>query len=116
MAENDCKSKVCRARLHTVLGEVQKSNQIVRSLTIILEEDRVAAARHVLHLEALRKYQIDNHKSALTMEDVENLYEEGEVLEKPDVVMGNDNQISLTSQSLSFTGFTDSDSDYIPTS
>ena len=56
------------------------------------------------------------------MTDVEKLYEEGLVLENPDVDMQGDNPTitqpstnqSVTSESLLFTGFSDSDSDYIP--
>jgi hypothetical protein len=122
---SNCKSEVCKARLYTVLGEVQKVNQIVRFLTASIEEQRISAARQILHLKALGKYQIDNHLDTITSADIEKLYEEGIVLENPDVDMGdvNDNPTiagptsshqSLTSQSLSFNGFTDSDSDYIP--
>lgn len=94
-----------------------------------MEEERISATRHIIHLQALRKYQVDNHKSALTPADVEKLFEEGVVMENPDVDMADDNptitgsnastitgpnNASLTSQSLSFNGFSDSDSDYIP--
>jgi hypothetical protein len=104
------------------LGEVQKANQIIRSLLSTVEEERVSAARHILHLQALRKYQLDNNKDVLTLADIEKLYEEDVILENPDVDMDDDNPAitgpstnrSLTAQSLSNNGFTDSDSDYVP--
>lgn len=116
---SDCKSEVCKARLHAVLAEVKKANQAIRSPLIWIEEERMAAARHILHLKALRKYQTDNKKNALSATDVEHIFEEGIVLENPDAEMednpiaGPSNQ-SFTSQSLSYAGFTDSDSDYVP--
>ena len=117
---SDCKSKVCRARLQSVLGEVYKANQVVRTLITGIEEERVETTRHILHLKALRKYQTDKKKNALTTADVKKLFDEGTVLENFDVEM-NDRPIagpstnqSLTSQSLSYNGFTDGDSDYIP--
>lgn len=117
---SDCKSKVCHARLQSVLGEVHKANQVVRTLITGIEENRIETTRHILHLKALRKYQTDKKKNALTPADVEKLFDEGTVLENFDVEM-NDRSIagpstnrSLTSQSLSYNGFTDGDSDYIP--
>jgi hypothetical protein len=86
-----------------------------------IEDNRISAARHVLHLQALKKYQLEKHKTGLSMSDVEKLYEEGRVIENPDVEMqenipsaGPNPDKSFTSQSLSFNGFSDTDSDYIP--
>ena len=116
----DCKSKVCKARLLCVLGEVQKSNQAIRGLISGIEEERISAARHILHLKTIRQYQIAKKKNVLTSEDIEKLYEEGPVMENPDVQMddtpiaGPSTNQSLTSQSLSYNGFSDSDSDYVP--
>jgi hypothetical protein len=113
-----CKSNACKDRLYSVLGEVQKCNQIIRTLMTAMEEDRVAAARHILHLKALKNYQLAKNKTTLSMSDVQKLYDEGIVIENPDVEMGEAGPStadkSLTPQSLSFNGFSDSDSDYIP--
>ena len=98
-------------------GEVQKANQVVRSFITTMEEDRVNAARHILHLEALQEYQLKQKKKALSPIDVEKLFEEIEFLDNPQVISlvnGPSTNRSLTSQSLSFNGFSDSDSDYIP--
>jgi hypothetical protein len=127
---DDCKSPVCKARLYAVLGEVRKANQIARSLIIAMEEDRVSATRHILHLNALRKYQTNNKKHALTETDVKALYEASEARDI-DMDVANRTTVgpsanqslttsvpstnqSLTPQSLSFNGFSSSDSDYIP--
>ena len=88
---SDCKSQVCKDRLGCVLGEVQKANQNVRSFFVEIEEQRISATRHILHLKALNKYKIDNNLSALSQDDVEKLFEEGIVLEKPDHVDMDDN-------------------------
>lgn len=126
---NPCKSRVCRDRLHSVLGEVKKANQAVRSLTMSMQEDRVKATRHIQHLKVLRQYQHANHKSSLTPTDVENLLhlaggKDEAILEVvSDVEMlasagpgsgGPSTNRSLTPQSLSMGGYSDSDSDYIP--
>jgi hypothetical protein len=82
-----------------------------------IEDDRVSAARHVLHLKALKQYQKKTRKTALTSEDIETMYNEGRVMESEnhDVEMEDSSQNqSFTPQSLSFNGFSDSDSDYIP--
>jgi hypothetical protein len=117
-AVNACRSGACRDRLRAVLGEVQKANQAVRALMDAMETDRASATRHILHLKALRKYQLEIKANALTQLDVENLYDEARVIENPDVEMDDEKpsagQCTLTSQSLSFTGFSDSDPDYIP--
>ncbi len=121
---NACKSRVCRDRLHSVLGEVKKANQIVRSLMIGMQEDRVKASRHIQHLKALRQYQHTHHKNSLTPTDVEDLlYEAGgsgeailEVVSDVEMLAsaGPSTNRSLTPQSLSMGGYSDSDSDYIP--
>jgi hypothetical protein len=128
---NACESEVCKERLHTVLSQIQLANQAVRSLLIQVEEERLSATRHLLHLDALTKYRIDNNLDALAPEDVKKffeedvkrMYEKRRVLsEEPDVEMQGENPTitapstnnSLTSQSLSFNGFSDSDSDYVP--
>jgi hypothetical protein len=115
---NACKSYICSDRLHAALGEVKKANQVVRSFVITMEEARIKATRHILHLHALRQYLADIKQSALDLVDVENLYNESLVIENSDVEMQDENETSepntLTSQSLSFNGFSDSDSDYIP--
>ena len=81
-----------------------------------LEDDRVSADRHVLHLQALEDYQESTGKRVLTEADVKRLYEKS--IEKPDAKMedntGPSTNQSLTSQSLSFNGFSDTDSDYVP--
>jgi len=105
-----------------LFGEVQKANQVVRTLITAIERERVSATRHVLHLEALKKYQKTKGKTALTLNDIEKLFEEGTVIEKPDSEMkdqtdpGPSANGTLTPQSLSFEGFTESDSDpdYVP--
>ena len=115
---NACRSGACRDRLRAVLGEVQKANQAVRALMDAMETDRASATRHILHLKALRKYQLEIKANALTQLDVENLFDEARVIENPDVEMDDEKPSAgqLTSQSLSFTGFSDSDPDYIPSS
>jgi hypothetical protein len=110
----------CKDQIYYVLGEVQKANRINESLKTGIKDDRESAARQIRHLKLLKKYQEKTGKVVLTAADIETLYEE--YFEKPDVEMKEDkpdtgsssaNQ-SLTSQSLSFNGFSDSDSDYIP--
>jgi hypothetical protein len=89
-----------------------------------MEEERISAARHVLHLKALQQYQNENNLPVLTPADIEKFYEEVQVLENPDakmneinpMVAGPSNNVSLTSQSLSHHGFTDSSSEYLPSS
>lgn len=116
-----CKSKTCHDRLCSVLGEFHKANQVVRTLIQGIEEDRVSSTRHNLHLDALRTYQLEIGQNALSDSDIEKFYEKGRVIENPDVEMpidqsltGFSNDQSLSSQSLSINGFSDSDSDYIP--
>ncbi len=129
MGLNPCKSRVCKDRLHSVLGEVKKANQIVRSLMISMQEDRIKATRHIQHLKALRQYQLTHHKSSLTPTDVEDLlYEAGgsgeailEVMSDVEMLASADPSSAgpstnrlLTPQSLSMGGYSDSNSDYIP--
>jgi hypothetical protein len=115
---SDCQSDTCRNRLQSVLGEVHKANWAVRSLVTTLEDDRVSADRYVLHLKALEEYRESTGKRVLTPTDIKKLYEKSRDIEKPDAEMqdntGPSANQSLTSQSLSFNGFSDSDSDYIP--
>lgn len=115
--DHPCASDLCKERLLHVLGEVNKANQIVQSMRTVLENERISAARHLLSLKTLKNYQVEKGKSCLDDEDVELLFEEGGVVEKPDVEMqgvGSTSGQSLTPQSLSRDGFSDSDSDYIP--
>lgn len=120
VASVGCSNIVCKERLQSALSEVRKANYAARSLVSAMEDKRISASRHILHLKALKKYQIDNGKNALTSADIEMLFEEGLVLENPDVEMGDTNREqtnrSLTSQSLSHHGFTDSESgsEYLP--
>ena len=126
---NACKSRVCRDRLHSVLGEVKKANQIVQLLMISMQQAQIKATQHIQHLKALRQYQLTHHKSSLTPTDVEDLlYEAGgsgeailEVMSDVEMLAsagpssaGPSTNRSLTPQSLSMGGYSDSDSDYIP--
>ena len=128
---NPCKSQVCRDHLLSVLGELNKANQAMRTLAINMEEDRVESTRHIQHLRALRTYQLAKGKLQLTPIDVEDLLFEagdGAVLEIPSDIDMQDNPSarasssgagssvnrSRTPQSLSMNGYSDSDSDYIP--
>src|SRR6266567_5448658 len=78
MGLNPCKSRVCKDRLHSVLGEVKKANQIVQSLMISMQEDQIKATQYIQHLKALRQYQLTHHKSSLMPTDIEDLlYEAG---------------------------------------
>lgn len=90
------------------MAEVHKANRVVRSVMTKLEDDRVTADRHVLHLEALEDYQESTGKKALTQTDVIRFYETS------NAEMQDNTGQSLTSQSLSFNGFSDKDSDYVP--
>jgi hypothetical protein len=110
--ENTCTSDLCRARLHEVLAQVKKATLITESMGTALGDEAISAARQILSLKTLNDYRLEKGKARLEDEDVRKLFEEGfGRVEKPDVEMQDD---SLTSQSLSFTGFSDSDSDYIP--
>lgn len=81
-----------------------------------MEEDRISVSRHILHLQAVKKYMDENKLTSLTQNDIDNLLNEG---------MGIDNSYveenpsagpsaDLSSQSLSMNGFSDDDSDYVP--
>jgi MoxR-like ATPase len=100
------------------LGEVHKANSIVRSLVATVENDRVSADRFVFHLQALDEYRESIGKRVLTPTDIKTLYETRRDIERPEAEMqditGPSADQSLTSQSLSFNGFSESDSDYIP--
>jgi hypothetical protein len=120
-AINTCKSEACKDRLYHVLGEIQKANQVVQSLTSTIEGDRLVTIRHILHLKALKRHMIDTGKTTLTMADVEEFYEKEKAIESTAEKMqdilpstGPSSGPSLSSQSLSWNGFSDSDSDYIP--
>jgi len=111
--DNPCTSHLCEERLHQVLGQLRKANRVAQSMGSVLEEDRISAARHILSLKALKRYQVKKGKRCLEEEDVDILFEE---VEKRDVEMqgvGSTSSQSLTPQSLSYDGF-DSDSDYVP--
>ncbi|KAF8809994.1 hypothetical protein BYT27DRAFT_7253966 [Phlegmacium glaucopus] len=133
-----CKSRVCRDRLYSVLGEVKKANQVVRTLMANMEEERVSATRHIQHLKALRQYQLKNHMNALSPTDVKNLlYEVGDghididpTIPGPSTTSYHTTQPgpsitsyhttrpssdhSLTAESLSWNSYSDSDPDYCP--
>jgi hypothetical protein len=128
---NPCKSLVCKDRLRSVFGELNKANQAMRNIATNMEEDRVESARHIQHLRALRTYQLAKGKSQLMPSDLEDLlFEAGDdaVLEIPSDIDMQDNPSarasssgagsslnrSRTPQSLSMNGYSDSDSDYIP--
>lgn len=100
------------------MSQVRNASRVVQSLLTKLENDRVSADRHVLHLKALEEYLVSTGKRVLTQADIQTLYEKSGVIEMPDVEMqditGPSANQSLTSQSLSFNGFSDTDSDYIP--
>lgn len=83
-----------------------------------MEEDRISVSRHILHLQAVKKYMDENKLTSLTQNDIDNLLNEGMgidnsyVEENPSA--GPSADLSLTSQSLSMNGFSDDDSDYVP--
>ena len=110
--ETSCASTGCSARLLFILGKIQKANRITNCIMAAIEEDRSSAARHVQHLRYLKEYQKRIGERALTSEDINKLYNEGMGrIDKCDEVQESD---TLTPQSLSFNGFSDGDSDYIP--
>ncbi|KAF8801185.1 hypothetical protein BYT27DRAFT_7262222 [Phlegmacium glaucopus] len=119
-----CKSWACKERLLSIFGEVKKANQTVRSLMITMEEQRIAATRYILHLKALRKYQLHSWLDTLTLTDLKNLlYEvfegcdtnmEHNPIAGPSTNSGPSTNQSFTPQSLSFNGYSDSDADYVP--
>jgi hypothetical protein len=116
---NSCQSEGCKNRLLLVLSELKSARQFVQSISKGTKNDRILQGRHVLHLKALKKYQSGKRKNTLEIGDVDKLYEEQIKKENPDVAMQEEPSAgpstqSLSSQSLSFTGFSDSDSDYIP--
>lgn len=118
--ENPCKSRVCKDRLNFAYGELRKASHSIRSLSTTIEEERISAARHILHLKKLKDYQVEKKKDDLIMSDVNNLYdgldiEDREEVEETaqDTSVGSFQDSSVgTTQSLSW--FSDSDSDYIP--
>lgn len=68
------------------MEENRKSFAVVRTMQQALETERVAATRHFLHIQALRKYMLDKGLSSLNTTDCDNLlYEAGDdaVLELP---------------------------------
>ncbi|KAF8816200.1 hypothetical protein BYT27DRAFT_7248507 [Phlegmacium glaucopus] len=129
-----CKSRVCRDRLYSILGEVKKANQVVRTLMANMEEEWVSATRHIQHLKALRQYQLKNRKNALLPTDVKNLlYEVGdsridiEMLDQTNPGPSTSSSSitshyttrpssdrSLTAESFSWNSYSDSDPDYCP--
>ena len=111
-----CKSTVCKDRLSFVWGEIQKANRVTKCLMTEIEEARVAAGRHILHLKVLKEYQRKSGKSVLTDEDVERMFREEEDVEMKESSSLTKESSALTPQTLSPNGFTDSDSDYNPDS
>lgn len=104
-AVTTCQSPACKARLHVVLGEVQKANQVVRSLAAVMEDDKISAFRHVLHLRTLKRYPVN--KDNITQKDFEKLMNMWDENDRPST------NKSLTPQTLS-SNFSDSDPDYVP--
>jgi hypothetical protein len=99
-----------------------------------MEEERVSATRHIQHLKALRQYQLENRKNALSPTDVKNLlYEVGdgridiEMLDQTNPGPSTSSSSitshyttrpssdrSLTAESFSWNSYSDSDPDYCP--
>ncbi|KAF8808472.1 hypothetical protein BYT27DRAFT_7255581 [Phlegmacium glaucopus] len=119
-----CKSQACKERLLSIFGEVKKANQTMRSLMITIEEQRIAASQHILHLKALRKYQLHSRLDTLTLTNLKSLlYEafegcdtnmEHNPIVGPSMNSGPSTNRSFTPQSLSFNQYSDSDADYVP--
>lgn len=91
-----------------------KGHQGVRTLITAMEEDRISASRHILHLQAVKKYMDEKKLKSLTPTDIDTLFNEGVGIDNEDPSAGPNADLSLTSQSLSFNGFSDDDSDYVP--
>jgi hypothetical protein len=86
LAPNPCKSRVCKERLRVVVEENRKASAVARTMQMALENERVAATRHIQHLKALRKYMLDIGRASLNDTDCSNLlFQAGDdaVLEVP---------------------------------
>jgi hypothetical protein len=75
-----------------------------------MEEERWEAERHVQHIRALKVYQQKSKLASLSETDLRNLLYDEEMLDN--TIAGASEK--LTPQSLSWNGYSDSDSDYIP--